>query len=98
MKGVLGYTEDKVVATDFRGGPAPRCSTPKPASRWTRPGPGREVGVTDQEVVVAVAPFSGPASRQRQTPERGHQAYIQSVVNAQGIHGRRLRLVTGRWL
>jgi glyceraldehyde 3-phosphate dehydrogenase len=37
LKGVLGYTEDKVVATDFRGDPAPRCSTPRPASPWTAP-------------------------------------------------------------
>jgi glyceraldehyde 3-phosphate dehydrogenase len=32
LKGVLGYTEDKVVATDFRGDPAPPSSTPRPAS------------------------------------------------------------------
>ena len=37
MKGVLAYTEDKVVATDFRGESAPACSTPMPALRWTRP-------------------------------------------------------------
>ena len=32
---MLGYTEDKVVATDFRGDAAPPSSTPKPASPWT---------------------------------------------------------------
>lgn len=37
LKGVLGYTEDKVVATDFAAMHAPRSSTPKPASRWTAP-------------------------------------------------------------
>ncbi len=38
LKGVLGYTEDKVVATDFRGESLHlACSTPRPVSRWTRP-------------------------------------------------------------
>jgi len=37
LKGVLGYTEDKVVATTSAARPAPRCSTPTPASPWMRP-------------------------------------------------------------
>ena len=37
LKGVLGYTEDKVVATDFRGETCTASSTPTPASRWTAP-------------------------------------------------------------
>ncbi len=38
LKGVLGYTEDKVVATDFRGDALHLASSmPTPASRWTTP-------------------------------------------------------------
>jgi glyceraldehyde 3-phosphate dehydrogenase len=32
LKGILGYTEDAVVSTDFNHDSAPRSSTPTPAS------------------------------------------------------------------
>jgi len=37
LKGVLGYTEDKVVPPISAAIPAPRSSTPMPASHWTAP-------------------------------------------------------------
>src|SRR5690606_26833421 len=37
LKGILGYTEDKVVARTSLARPAPRCSTPTPASRSIPP-------------------------------------------------------------
>jgi glyceraldehyde-3-phosphate dehydrogenase/erythrose-4-phosphate dehydrogenase len=33
LKGILGYTDEAVVSSDFLGDPAPPSSTPRPASR-----------------------------------------------------------------
>jgi len=45
LKGVLAYTESKVVSTDLRGA-RPACSTPTPAWRWTTPSSNSWPGTT----------------------------------------------------
>jgi len=54
MKGVLGYTEDKVVATDFRGESRTSVFDAEPALRWTTRSSKSSPGTTTSGILVQV--------------------------------------------
>jgi glyceraldehyde 3-phosphate dehydrogenase len=66
LVGVLGYTDEKVVSTDFRGCPLPRrSSTPRPASRSTRPSSRSCPGTTTNTATPATCCVWSSTSRSK---------------------------------